>query len=743
MKLLIIISISLFSGICCAQHGGVQLRVLDEKTHCTYEKVELIASQDSTVYDTLLTDNNANVQFLQLPVGPVNFSVREFGVEIAHFTLTIQLYQLLTTTVYISNDVQKGNLYFGNQGTPIAGNGQPENRFLVDQSNLQMSTRSELNEVVIACYKMPLIDLNSMSGCVVYKNDVSSNPINSQTNLIEPYMGGITHPADGLNFRGSRSDAVQYFIDGVKVIGNPAIPHSAMNQITVYTGGIPANYGDATGGIISIETKSFRSYSAERNSRENTIYQSNETPYYEEPEPVLQRDQFLPIYENMFLSPLDVPHSTFGIDVDRASWSFIQSQLAVNRAIPNDAVKLEEMVNSFDYSLPEVPAEKPLAITFERLNCPWNTENQLVAIHLRAKDFPVIEKRPPHNLVFLVDVSGSMMAENKLALLQKGLISLVETLNPDDRVSLVTYAGNTGVVLQPTYCSEKEIIIDAIQRLTAGGSTNGIGGIQLAYQTATEHFLPDGNNRIILATDGDFNVGISNPHELENYISQQRGKGIYLTALGFGMGNYRNDVLETLADRGDGNHFYINSLEECKEVLETRMGNLINLARDVKLNVEFNPKLVANYRLIGYENRLMPSRDFIDDAKDGGEIGYGHVVTAVYEIEPGKAEESLDAHFSKIKPTGGQKELCNVRLRYKLLEEATSVEENFALATESEVTENPLLQTIVAFGLLLRQSAFKGICSEDLVRELAGRLQNSQQELELKTAVKSFLDPRL
>jgi Ca-activated chloride channel family protein len=743
MKLLSLISISLFSGICAAQHGGVQLHVLDEKTHCRYENVQLIASQDSIVYDTLITDDKAKVQFLELPVGKVNFSVREFGVEIAQFTLTVQLYQLLTTTVYIREKGQTGNLYFGNQGTPVAGNGQPENQFLIDRSDLQNYSKTELNEVIIACYRIPLIDLNSMSGCVVYKNDVSSTAMNSQSNLIEPYMGGITHPASGLNFRGSRSDAVNYYIDGVKVIGSPTIPHSAMNQITVYTGGIPANYGDVTGGIISIETKSARSYAAERNSRENAISYSIETPYYEEPEPILQRDQFLPIYENMFLSPLEVPHSTFGIDVDRASWNFIQSQLAANRSIPNDAVKLEEMVNSFDYSLPEVPAEKPMAVTFERMNCPWNAENQLVAIHLRAKDFPVIEKRPPHNLVFLVDVSGSMMDVNKLELLQKGLISLVETLNADDRVSLVTYAGNTGIVLQPTYCSEKETIIDAIQRLTAGGSTNGMGGIQMAYQLATEQFLPAGNNRIILATDGDFNVGINNPHELENYISLQRGKGIYLTALGFGMGNYRNDVLETLADRGDGNHFYINNLEECKEVLETRMGNLVNLARDVKLNVEFNPKLVANYRLIGYENRLMPSRDFNDDAKDGGEMGYGHVVTAVYEIEPGKAEESLDAHFSKIKPTGGQKELCNVRLRYKLLEEATSEEENYVLANEREMTENSLLQTIIAFGLLLRQSAFKGMCSEELLREMVGKLQNSKQELELKTAIKSFLDTRL
>lgn len=739
MKTFIFILFSFFSGTLCAQHGGVQLRILDEKTHCSYEEIQLIAFQDTTAYDTLLTDQNASALFLQLPVGPVTFSVREYGAEIAQFTLTIQLYQLLTTTVYISDNAQKGNLYFGNQATKIAGEGQATESSVITRIEVQDIRRSSIEEVCVMAYRIPLIDLSAMNGCVVYRSDINSTPMNSQTNLIEPNMGGITHTMNGLNFRGSRFDAVYYYIDGIKVIGNPKIPQSAINQLTVYTGGLPANYGDVTGGIISIETKSARSYAAERNSRERSVTYYTEEEIYEAPEPVLQRDQFLPIYENMFLSPFDAPHSTFGIDVDRASWSFIQSQLAANRSIPNDAVKLEEMVNSFDYSIPEVPAEKHLNVTFERLNCPWNSANQLVVVHLRAKDFPVLEKRPPHNLVFLVDVSGSMMAENKLQLLQKGLISLVETLNPDDRVSLVTYAGSTGVVLQPTYCSEKETIIAAIQQLNAAGSTNGMGGIQLAYQVATEQFLPAGNNRIILATDGDFNVGISNPHELEDYISLQRGKGIYLTALGFGMGNYRNDVLETLADRGDGNHFYINDLEECKEVLETRMGNLINLARDVKLNVEFNPKLVANYRLIGYENRLMPSRDFKDDTKDGGEIGYGHIVTAVYEIELGQAEESIDAHFTKTKTTSGKKELCNISLRYKLLEATSSVEENYLLANESEVTENPLLQTIIAFGLVLRQSAYKGSCNDDLLRELVGKLNTNKQELELKMAIASYL----
>lgn len=734
-----------------SQHGGVQLQLRDQNSRCYYDNIRLIAYRDTLFLDTVATDAFGNAMLLQLPVGDVQFLVQENGQDLAHFTLAIQLYQLLSTVVYIDNDQQAMAFSAGSQVTYIPGKEVLVKNDVSIGPTVNMLGASVIREiecVSIQAYSMPL--LSTFSACRIYSDQSRDRMItNSQTDLLESRIGGITHTVDGLQLRGARTDAGYYYIDGVKVRGNAAIPHSSIQQITVYTGGLPANFGDATGGIVSVETKSYESIRAEREQRSGTYSDGN---YYEpKPRPgiVLQQqaeqefinnqDAFLPIYENLFLSPLDAPHSTFGIDVDRASWNFVKTQIAIGKKIPRDAVKLEEMINSFDYSLPEVPAEKPMNLSFERMSCPWNAAHQLVAVDLRARDLPETELRPPHNLVFLVDVSGSMTDQNKLPLLQEGLISFVNTLLPTDRVSLVTYAGSSGVVLQPTLCSEKNTIIAAIRQLSSGGSTNGIGGIKTAYELALANFLPNGNNRIILATDGDFNVGISSPRELEDYISLQRGKGIYLTALGFGMGNYKNDVLETLADRGDGNHFYISSLQDCKEVLEVRLGNLINLARDVKLNVEFNPKLVAGYRLIGYENRLMPAKDFRDDTKDGGEIGYGHVVTAIYEIEPGKAEESLDAAFSKIKPTGSGRDLCKVSLRYKLLDAAASTEESGVLSADSEVTEHPLLQTVIAFGLELRQSAWKGTCNPDLLRTLVSRLGASEQERVLKTAIETYL----
>lgn len=756
MKSTLLFFLLLVNATTFAQHGGVQIQLRDQHSRCYYDNVRLIASRDTVILDTVATDAFGNILILQLPVGDVSFLVQENGRDIARFTLPVQLYQLLSTEVLIDNDQQAMAFKAGSQVTFVPGmEAVPQTPVDEEMQYEQIHAYryNDIEEVAIQSVLIrdySLLSSSSFSSCRISTHSANDRMvINSQTDLLESRVGGVTHTIDGLQMRGGRTDAGYYYIDGVKVRGNAAIPHSSIQQLTVYTGGLPANFGDATGGIVSIETKSCQSIRVEREQRAGNYVQRD---YYEpklrpgvalqqqaEQEFISNRDAFLPIYENLFLSPLDAPHSTFGIDVDRASWSFVKTQLAAGNKIPRDAVKLEEMINSFDYSLPEVPAGKPMNLSFERMSCPWNPAHELVTVNLRAMDLPVTKQRPPHNLVFLVDVSGSMTSENKLPLLREGLVSFVKTLLPTDRVSLVTYAGSSGVALQPTLCSEQETIIAAIQQLGAGGSTNGIGGIKTAYELALTSFLPGGNNRIILATDGDFNVGISSPRELEDYISLQRGKGIYLTALGFGMGNYRNDVLETLADRGDGNHFYIGSLQECKEVLEVRLGNLINLARDVKLNVEFNPKLVAGYRLIGYENRLMPSKDFRDDTKDGGEIGYGHVVTAVYEIEPGKAEEALDAAFSKIKPTGSGRDLCKVSLRYKLLDAAVSTEESSLLSADSEVTEHPLLQTIIAFGLELRQSAYKGTCSPELLRTLVVQLGATEQERILKTAIESYL----
>jgi Ca-activated chloride channel homolog len=502
-------------------------------------------------------------------------------------------------------------------------------------------------------------------------------------NGIASTVGGVNHieDTDDLTIRGARTDANVYFIDGVKINGSHNLPKSAIRETQVFTSGIPANYGDVTGGVIEITTKSLRDVEIERsqkNRRKSVHSQPVAYSHYDNYLPPSNMDRFLPIYENDFLSPLTHPHSTFGLDVDQAAWGYIKHAVMQNRPIQRDAVKLEEMINAFHYKNVEVPEGELIHVEAERIPCMWNPQNELVTIHVKAMDIPKDLPRKPHNFVFLIDVSGSMSPQDRLPLLITGMKKFVETLQPSDRVAIVTYAGNSGVVLEPTLCTKKQVILDALEKLNAHGSTNGFGGIQKAYELAEKHYNPEYNNRIILMTDGDFNVGISNPSDLREYVAKKRGKGIYLTALGVGMGNYKNDNLETLAKNGDGNHFYIRNLQDVKKVLIDDIGNLFNIARDVKLNVEFNPKLVSNYRLIGYESRLLKPRDFADDTKDAGEIGYNHQVTAVYEIELGKAED-VENHFTKTNTKLFQNDLAFIKLRYKPMEDSVSIERQYEL----------------------------------------------------------------
>jgi Ca-activated chloride channel family protein len=467
---------------------------------------------------------------------------------------------------------------------------------------------------------------------------------------------------------------------------------------------------------------------------------SNSTNYtYSEPvRDLLSFDRFSEIYENDFLSPLTSPNSTFGIDVDRASWTFIKTKFHLGETIHRDAVKLEEMLNSFKHKPAKIEEGELIGVELERNNCAWNPDNELVTIRVRAADLPKDLPRKYHNIVLLVDVSGSMSSMNKLPLLVEGFKEFVSGLEQGDRISIVTYAGESGVRLKPTTCDHKQTIYDALSGLVSGGSTNGIGGIRTAYELAELYYDPEFNNRIILATDGDFNVGISSTTELEEYISTKRGKGIYLTALGFGMGNYRNDILETLADRGDGNHFYINDLKTASQVLSGDIGNLINIARDVKLNVEFNPTLVESYRLLGYENRLMPTKDFADDTKDGGEMGYAHSVIAVYEIVRGKETKS-ESHFTTTKATFNREELAFVKLRYKPFEDSLSIERKFSLNKDTEIVKNDLVNLVAAFGLTLRNSVFKGsLTNEQLVQMAKKFLPRNEEEAELKKMILSL-----
>ena len=437
------------------------------------------------------------------------------------------------------------------------------------------------------------------------------------------------------------------------------------------------------------------------------------------------------IYENVFLAALSNPLSTFSIDVDTASYSNIRRFINQNQFPYKDAVRIEEMINYFSYDYPLPKGKDPFSITTEISICPWNAEHRLVHIGLQGKKLEA-KFTPPSNLVFLLDVSGSMKAENKLPLLKKAFKLLVAELGEKDRVAIVVYAGAAGAVLPSTPADQKEEITAALERLQSGGSTAGGAGIQMAYTVAEENFIQEGNNRVILATDGDFNVGVSSTSELVRMIEEKRDKGIFLTVLGFGMGNYKDGRMEQLADKGNGNYFYVDNLLEAKKVFVDDMrGTLFTIAKDVKIQVEFNPAKVKAYRLIGYENRMLKKEDFADDTKDAGELGAGHTVTALYEIVPyGSKEEipgvdPLKYQETKISPEAFKsKEMLTVKLRYKrpdgeksrLIELAVE-DKGIAL---NRASENFKFSAAVAeFGMLLRESEFKGNSSFETVLELA------------------------
>jgi len=418
--------------------------------------------------------------------------------------------------------------------------------------------------------------------------------------------------------------------------------------------------------------------------------------------------------ENSFITTSNDPLSTFSIDVDTASYSNIRRFIQNGHLPPVGAVRIEEMINYFSYNYPK-PQSDPFSISAEIGPCPWQDENRLVRIGIKAKDLDE-SQLPPSNLVFLIDISGSMNHENKLPLLKKSLLMLVDKLNEKDRIAIVVYAGSDRVVLMPTSGNKKEKIRAAIHKLTSGGSTHASSGIQTAYDLALQSFMPGGNNRIILASDGDFNVGITSRGELERLIADKKESGVYLTVLGFGMGNFHDDSMEILADKGNGNYAYIDSLLEAKKVLiKERTSTLFALANDVKLQVEFNPARVGGYRLLGYENRALADEDFNNDKKDAGEIGVGHTVTALYEIIPAgsgtiPAVDPLK-YQTVVRNNQQSDEILTVKLRYKPLRGKQSL-----LLTKSlQDNGNALGQTsinfrfaaaVAGYGLLLQHSEY-------------------------------------
>ena len=441
--------------------------------------------------------------------------------------------------------------------------------------------------------------------------------------------------------------------------------------------------------------------------------------YFEEQE--FNTEEYSNITENGFHKVSDDPLSTFSIDVDAASYSNVRRYLNSNQLPPAGAVRTEEMLNYFKYQYPQPTGKDPFSINTEISDCPWNKENKLMLIGLQGKNIPV-EKLPASNLVFLIDVSGSMMDENKLPLVKASLKMLVDQLREQDRIAIVVYAGNAGLVLPATTGGNKIKIKTAIDALEAGGSTAGGAGIQLAYKTAQENFMNEGNNRIILCTDGDFNVGASSDDDMVRLIEKERSKGIYLTVLGYGMGNYKDSKMQQLADKGNGNHAYIDGINEAKKVLVNEFGGtLFTIAKDVKLQLEFNPVKVAGYRLIGYENRMLAKEDFNDDKKDAGELGSGHTVTALYEIIPAGVKSDF---LKNVDPLKYQKEknenttlfngeMLTVKFRYKAPDKDNSeliVHPVLDKGTEiSNTSDNYRFATAVSgFAMLLRNSEYKG-----------------------------------
>ncbi|REC62432.1 hypothetical protein DRF65_10065 [Chryseobacterium pennae] len=428
-------------------------------------------------------------------------------------------------------------------------------------------------------------------------------------------------------------------------------------------------------------------------------------------------EEYGKLVENPFELTKKQPLSTFSIDVDNASYSNIRRMINYGDKVDKDAVRVEEMLNYFKYDYPQPQKNQPFSINTEYGNASWNSKHKLLKIGLQGENIPM-NNLPASNIVFLIDVSGSMDEANKLPLLKSSLKVLLDQLRPQDKVGIVVYAGNAGVVLPSTSAGEKAQIIKALDNLQAGGSTAGGQGIELAYKLAQENFIKDGNNRVVLATDGDFNVGVSSTGGLETLIEEKRKTGIFLTCLGYGMGNYKDNKMETLADKGNGNYAYIDNMQEANKFLGREFaGSIYTIAKDVKIQIEFNPEFVQSYRLIGYENRKLRNEDFIDDKIDAGELGSGHTVTALYEIIPIGAQSEFIPKDTKLKYSSSSNaknfdnELATVKFRYKKpnedkSQEITKVIEKESLSESKVSPDFKFASSVAWFGLVLRESKF-------------------------------------
>jgi Ca-activated chloride channel family protein len=506
---------------------------------------------------------------------------------------------------------------------------------------------------------------------------------------------------------------------------SPSVPYSTM-QTPANTVPLQALQGKVSGVVIG----GYGSTRRGKKDKSNVIADEE-----------FNTEEYDGIVENRFLTVDQNPLSTFSIDVDAASYSNVRRYLQNGQLPPAGAVRIEEMINYFHYNYPQPEKEDPFSINTEMSDCPWNPQHKLVLIGLQGKKIPM-DDLAASNLVFLIDVSGSMMSDNKLPLVKASMKLLVDQLREQDKVAIVVYAGNAGLVLPPTSGAEKTTIKDAINRLNAGGSTAGGAGIQLAYKTAKANFLENGNNRVILCTDGDFNVGTSSNAALEELITEERESGVFLTVLGYGMGNYKDSKMQQLADKGNGNHAYIDNFTEAKKVLVSEFGGtLFTIAKDVKLQLEFNPAKVQAYRLVGYENRMLNKEDFNNDKKDAGDLGSGHTVTALYEIIPvgvkNEFAEKVDPlkYKEPLKNTvvANSNEIMTVKFRYKQPGGLVSKLITHAVTEKSIAVRNTsddfrFATAVAEFGMLLRKSEFKQQASFDNAWTLAKDALGSDEE---------------
>lgn len=507
---------------------------------------------------------------------------------------------------------------------------------------------------------------------------------------------------------------------GKSAIINVALEQDNQTLSEIMIVGYPAKLKRQTTGSVAFVSPSVMYNSKSYNAPQNT-------------------ESYAAIQENGFQNPFKNPLSTFSIDIDAASYSNVRRFINNGGLPPKDAIRIEEMINYFDYEYPQPKGSFPVNIVTEIASAPWNTKHKLVKIGLQGRKIPT-DNLPASNLVFLIDVSGSMNEPNKLPLLVSSFKLLTDQLRAKDKVAIVVYAGNSGLVLPSTAGSDKAKIKDALNSLSAGGSTAGGAGIELAYKVAGQNLIKGGNNRVILATDGDFNVGASSDKDMQTLIEEKRKTGIFLTVLGYGMGNTKDSKMETLADKGNGNYAYIDNINEARKVLINEFGGtLFTIAKDVKLQVEFNPDKVQAYRLIGYENRLLEDKDFNDDRKDAGELGSGHTVTALYEVIPTGVKSSFagavdDLKYQENKKTiKGSQEMLTVKLRYKEPDGSSSKLIQEAIIDHSAPFENAsnnfrFAASIAEFGMLLRQSDFKQNASFEHVIHTATQAMGKDQE---------------